>query len=425
VFGNVLDPDSEIRWVLENKRVFVLKEELGTARASSTSSTSEEAPSRQPGRRPPPPHVPPLSWRRVLDRPPTAPGLFYAWMFVLTAVALVGANTWAWQVRDGMAVTGMSDHVSWGLYIANFTFLVGLAAGGVMMVIPAYLYHDEDMHDVVIIGELLAVAAIVMASLRRRRPRPARPLLAHAAGPRAFNWPVSMLTWDVIVLNGYLAHQPPRVRLPLYKRYLGQRPEPAVVRALRLPLHRVGHLHPHGHRLPLLRPRRPPLLEHRAPRPALPRQRLRHRPRVHRAHAPARALFHLRFASPRGRSSAALDPPRVTVLINLFMLGSELFTHLLHRRRTTPLRRATSSSGSTATTSSSPGSGPPSRSTSAPRRPPHARAPPHRAIVLNTALVATFVGVWIEKGMGLIVPGFIPSTLHEIVPYAPPSPSGR
>jgi Ni/Fe-hydrogenase subunit HybB-like protein len=31
----------------------------------------------------------------------------------------------------------------------------------------------------------------------------------------------------------------------------------------------------------------------------------------------------------------------------------------------------------------------------------------------------TFVGVWIEKGMGLIVPGFIPSTLHEIVPYTP------
>jgi Ni/Fe-hydrogenase subunit HybB-like protein len=66
------------------------------------------------------------------------------------------------QVRDGMQVTGMTDHVSWGLYIANFTFLVGLAAGGVMMVIPAYLYHDEDMHDVTIIGELLAIAAIVM-----------------------------------------------------------------------------------------------------------------------------------------------------------------------------------------------------------------------------------------------------------------------
>jgi hypothetical protein len=74
-----------------------------------------------------------------------------------------GRNAWAVQVRDGMQVTNMSDHVSWGLYIANFTFLVGLAAGGVMMVIPAYLYHDEEMHDVVIIGELLAIAAIIMA----------------------------------------------------------------------------------------------------------------------------------------------------------------------------------------------------------------------------------------------------------------------
>ena len=30
VFGNILDPDSDIRWILENKRVFFLKQELGT-----------------------------------------------------------------------------------------------------------------------------------------------------------------------------------------------------------------------------------------------------------------------------------------------------------------------------------------------------------------------------------------------------------
>jgi hypothetical protein len=79
----------------------------------------------------------------------------------------------------------MSDHVSWGLYIANFTFAVGLAAGAVMMVIPAYLYDDHEMHDVVIIGELLAVAAIVVClALRRRRHGPARPLLAHHPRPR-------------------------------------------------------------------------------------------------------------------------------------------------------------------------------------------------------------------------------------------------
>jgi molybdopterin-containing oxidoreductase family membrane subunit len=91
--------------------------------------------------------------------------LFYIWMFALTAIALVGANSWAVQVADGMIVTNMTDHVSWGLYIANFTFMVGVAAGGVMMVIPAYLYHDKKMHDVVIVGEILAIAAIVMCLL--------------------------------------------------------------------------------------------------------------------------------------------------------------------------------------------------------------------------------------------------------------------
>jgi Ni/Fe-hydrogenase subunit HybB-like protein len=57
-------------------------------------------------------------------------------MTVLTAIALVGANAWAHQVVEGMGVTNMGDHVSWGLYIANFTFMVGLAAAAVMMVIP-------------------------------------------------------------------------------------------------------------------------------------------------------------------------------------------------------------------------------------------------------------------------------------------------
>src|SRR5690606_7928170 len=85
---------------------------------------------------------------------------FYAWMTLLTAVFLVGFNPFAHQVADGMHLTGMSDHVSWGLYIANFTFFVGVAAGAVMMVIPAYLYHDKEMHDVVLIGEMLAIAAI-------------------------------------------------------------------------------------------------------------------------------------------------------------------------------------------------------------------------------------------------------------------------
>ena len=164
---------------------------------------------------------------RVLDRATDGTWAFYAWMFVLTAVALVGANTWAWQVARGMAVTGMSDHVSWGLYIANFTFAVGLAAGGVMMVIPAYLYHDEDMHDVVIIGELLSVAAIVMALgfVVVDLGRPDR-FWHMIPGLGKFHWPVSMLTWDVIVLNGYLAINLHVCGYLVYTRYRGERPDP-------------------------------------------------------------------------------------------------------------------------------------------------------------------------------------------------------
>src|SRR5690606_16431160 len=152
---------------------------------------------------------------------------FYAWMTMLTALFLVGANAWANQVTGGMIGTHMTDHVSWGLYIANFTFMVGLAAGGVMMVIPAYLYHDRKMHDVVIIGELLAIAAIVMCLMFvvADLGRPDR-FWHMVPGLGKFNFPISMLTWDVIVLNGYLLLNLHICGYLLYMRFLGRRPNP-------------------------------------------------------------------------------------------------------------------------------------------------------------------------------------------------------
>ncbi|MFO0867245.1 MAG: NrfD/PsrC family molybdoenzyme membrane anchor subunit, partial [Gemmataceae bacterium] len=153
--------------------------------------------------------------------------LFYAWMTALTAVFLVGLNAWTYQVSEGMIRTHMTDHVSWGLYIANFTFLVGLAAGGVMMVIPAYLYHDREMHDIVIIGELLAIAAILMCTgfvvVDLGRPDRFWHLIP---GIGRFNWPISMLTWDVIVLNGYLLLNLHICGYLLYTRFLGREPNP-------------------------------------------------------------------------------------------------------------------------------------------------------------------------------------------------------
>jgi Ni/Fe-hydrogenase subunit HybB-like protein len=130
---------------------------------------------------------------------------YYAWMGALTVLCLLGLNAYARQFAQGLIVTGMSDEVSWGVYIANFTFLVGVAAAAVMMVIPVYIYNNEELHDLVIFGELLAVAAILMclAFVTVDLGRPDR-FWHLIPGLGQFNFPASMLSWDVIVLNGYL-----------------------------------------------------------------------------------------------------------------------------------------------------------------------------------------------------------------------------
>ena len=80
----------------------------------------------------------------------------------LTLIMLVGAYAYSVQLRYGLGVTGMSDHVSWGLYISNFTFLVGLAAAAMMLVLPAYILEDVDFGRAVLMAEGVAVAALVM-----------------------------------------------------------------------------------------------------------------------------------------------------------------------------------------------------------------------------------------------------------------------
>jgi Ni/Fe-hydrogenase subunit HybB-like protein len=150
---------------------------------------------------------------------------YYTWMGVLTVFCLLGLNAYARQFANGLIVTGMSDEVSWGVYIANFTFLVGVAAAAVMMVIPVYIYKNEDLHDLVIFGELLAVAAIFMclAFVTVDLGRPDR-FWHLIPGIGQFNFPASMLSWDVIVLNGYLLLNVHICGYLLYCRYRGRAP---------------------------------------------------------------------------------------------------------------------------------------------------------------------------------------------------------
>ncbi len=130
---------------------------------------------------------------------------YRAWVAFLLCAVGVGIAGYVHQARTGLLATSMRDEVSWGFYIGNFTFLVGVAAAAVMLVIPAYVYHWKPIKEVVVLGELLAISAIVMCLLfilaDMGRPDRFLHLLPLVGSP---NWPRSLLTWDAIVLNLYL-----------------------------------------------------------------------------------------------------------------------------------------------------------------------------------------------------------------------------
>lgn len=125
------------------------------------------------------------------------------WLWIVFLLAIIGAGLLVYidQFRNGLMITNMSRDVSWGFYIANFTFLVGVAAGGVMVVIPYYLHNYERFHRITILGEFLAVASLIMCLLFIvvDLGQPIRML-----NVLLYPTPNSMLFYDMIVLNGYL-----------------------------------------------------------------------------------------------------------------------------------------------------------------------------------------------------------------------------
>jgi molybdopterin-containing oxidoreductase family membrane subunit len=129
---------------------------------------------------------------------------YWAWVTLLFVLIVSGGLAYWDQVSLGLVTTGMRDQVSWGLYIGNFAFLVGVAAAAVVLVIPAYIYDWKPIREIVIYGELLAISAIIMCLLfvfvdigRPDRFWHLLPPFGH------LNFPESLLAWDVLVLNIY------------------------------------------------------------------------------------------------------------------------------------------------------------------------------------------------------------------------------
>ena len=148
---------------------------------------------------------------------------YWAWLGLLLALIVIGIAFYAQQVQQGVVITGMSDQVSWGFYIANFTFMLGIAAAVILLLIPAYLFGRDDVKQVVLIGQAMAAAAVLTAMLLvivdLGRPDRMWHLLPFIG---KFNLPQSMLAWDVVSLNGFLLLN---LLLPfyiLYRQYQGK-----------------------------------------------------------------------------------------------------------------------------------------------------------------------------------------------------------
>ncbi len=343
---------------------------------------------------------------------------YLLWILFLLAIIAYGVFRYSQQIQHGLVVTGMSDQVSWGFYIANFTFMVGVAAAAVLLVIPAYIFDRHDVKQVVLVGEGVAVAAVIMAMLFVvvDLGRPER-FWHMIPGIGQFNFPISLLAWDVVVLLGYLLLNLGIPFYILYTKYNGREPElrlyfPFVVLAIfwAISIHTVTAF-------------------------------------LFSAN-PARIYWHTALLGPRFIASAFASGPALIILtlrlirrvttfrieqsvidllalimtfalqINLFFLVAELFTDFYNEGSHSasirylffglegfqslrpwiwsalalelvaviiltihPLRRNT--------------------------------------VTLVAACFLTIAGIWIEKGMGLVVPGFIPTPLGEVFEYSP------
>ena len=343
---------------------------------------------------------------------------YHLWMGSLTAVMLLGGYAYSVQLRQGLGVTGMSDHVSWGFYISNFTFLVGMAAAAMMLVLPAYVLENVDFGRAVLVAEGVAVAALVM-SLSFVVVDLGNPLASWHLIPGVgfLNWPRSLLSWDVVVLNGYLALNLVIPFYILYSHYTGRPPaKRKYLPWMYISVMWAVSIHLVTAFLLAGLPARPfwntALLGPRFLASAF-------------TAGPAFMILLLYFirrttdyAIPDGAFAKLALITAVAAQINLVMLLSELFYEFYW-----PTRHGASA-----------------RYLFFGLDGHHALVPWIRiAIALNVvatvalmihpvrrrprwlmlACATLFLAIWVEKGLGLVIPGFIPSPLEEIVEYTP------
>jgi Ni/Fe-hydrogenase subunit HybB-like protein len=157
----------------------------------------------------------------MLEKILTGDRRYWGWVGMLLVLMAAGSFCYLRQLNYGLGLTGLSRDVTWGFYIAQFTFLVGVAASAVMVILPYYLHDFKAFGKIVILGEFLAIAAVLMCQLF---------ILVDLGQPgRMLNMfrypsPRSILFWDMVVLSGYLLLNLVISRVSLLSERSGQAP---------------------------------------------------------------------------------------------------------------------------------------------------------------------------------------------------------
>ncbi len=126
---------------------------------------------------------------------------YYIFVFSLLAVIAWGFYAYITQLRYGLLMTGMRDMVSWGYYIFNFVFWIGVSHVGALISAILRLTHAGWRTPVTRIGELITISALMIGAsmifIDLGRPDRVLNLILYGR----FQSP---LTWDVIGVTTYL-----------------------------------------------------------------------------------------------------------------------------------------------------------------------------------------------------------------------------
>lgn len=353
----------------------------------------------------------------MLEKALTGNRTYWTWIFFLLVIIGAGAACWFWQFRTGLTITGLSRDVVWGLYIAQFTFLVGVAASAVMVVLPYYLHNYKAFGKMTILGEFLAIAAVIMCMLfifvDMGRPDRIFNVFLHPT-------PRSMMFWDTVALGGYLVLNILISRVSLSCERRGEAPpkwiKPIIILSIpwAVSIHTVTAF----------------LYSGLAARPFWMTAILA--PRfLASAFAAGPALLILLALIVRKLTK--FDPGKEAIqklaiivtyamLLNVFFVAMELFTalysdipeHVLHFQflfvgleGSNTLAPFMWLSVVLAVVALVILVNPSTR---------------HRETTLVVGCIAVFGSLWIDKGLGMVIAGFVPSPLGKVTHYAPTAP---